>query len=158
MLYATLKAIHLLAVVAWVGGMAFMLFCLRPAAAVLEPPARVTLMHAAMSRFSTLVTVAAATVFVSGAAMIGIAWSASARASLPFNMPLDWYVMVGLFFFMLAVFMHVRIVLFARLAKAAASQRWSEGAAALGAIRWEVTLNLVVGVFIIVLVRLGGTA
>ena len=47
-LYAFLKAFHLLAVVVWIGGMAFMLFCLRPAARVLEPPARVTLMHAAM--------------------------------------------------------------------------------------------------------------
>ena len=158
MLYATLKAVHLLAVIAWVGGMAFTLFCLRPAAAVLEPPARVTLMHAALGRFISLVTIAAALAFLSGAAMVGLAWSASARASLPFNMPLDWYAMIGLFFFMLAVFVHIRAVLFARLARAVAAQRWADGAAALGAIRWEVTLNLVVGVFIVVLVRLGGGA
>ena len=157
-LYASLKALHLLSIVAWVGGMAFTLFCLRPAAAVLEPPARVTLIHAALSRFMTLVTVAAATAFISGAAMLGIAWSASARAGLAFNMPLDWYAMIGLFFFMLAVFAHIRIVLFARLARAVSTQRWADGASALGAIRWEVTLNLVVGIFIIVFVRLGGTA
>ena len=36
--------------------------------------------------------------------------------------------------------------------------RWPDGAAALGAIRWEVSLNLVLGVFVIVFVRLGGTA
>ena len=157
-LYATLKALHLLAVVAWVGGMAFTLFCLRPAAAVLEPPARVTLMHAALGRFMSLVVIAAAVAFVTGAAMVGIAWSASSRASLPFNMPLDWYTMIGLFFFMLAVFAHIRAVLFARLARAVAAERWADGAAALAAIRWEVTLNLVAGVFIIVFVRLGGTA
>lgn len=158
MLYPTLKALHLLAVVAWVGGMAFMLFCLRPAATVLEPPARVTLMHAAMGRFIALVDIAAAVAFVSGAAMVGIAWSASVRASLAFNMPLDWYSMIALFFVMLAVFLHVRMVLFARLARAVAGQRWAEGAAALGAIRWEVALNLVIGIFIIVVVKLGGTA
>ena len=158
MLYASLKAIHLLAIVAWVGGMAFTLLCLRPAVAVLEPPARVTLMHAAMSRFIAVVTIAAAVAFVSGAAMVGIAWSTSARAGLAFNMPLDWYSMIGLFFVMLAVFAHIRIVLFARLGRAVAAQRWAEGAAALGAIRWEVTLNLVIGIFIIVFVRLGGTA
>ena len=158
MLYASLKALHLLAVVAWVGGMAFTLFCLRPAAAVLEPPARVTLMHAAMRRFIGLVTASAGVAFVSGAAMLGIARSASARAGLAFNMPLDWYAMVGLFFFMLAVFVHVRVVLFARLTRAVTAQRWADGAAALGAIRWDVTLNLVVGIFIIVFVRLGGTA
>ncbi len=157
-LYSSLKALHLLAVVAWVGGMAFTLFCLRPAAAVLEPPARVTLMHAAMRRFIALVTASAAIAFASGAAMLGIAWSASARAGLAFNMPLDWYAMVGLFFFMLAVFVHVRVVLFPRLARAVTAQRWADGAAALGAIRWDVTINLVVGIFIIVFVRLGGTA
>ena len=158
MLYASLKAIHLLAIIAWVGGMAFTLLCLRPAAAVLEPPARVTLMHAAMGRFIALVSAAALVAFVTGASMVGIAWSASARAGLAFNMPLDWYTMIGLFFFMLAVFIHIRMVLFARLARAVAAQRWADGAAALGAIRWEVTLNLVFGIFIIVFVRLGGTA
>ena len=50
-LYATLKAFHLLAVIVWVGGMAFVLFCLRPAARVLEPPVRIALMHAALRRF-----------------------------------------------------------------------------------------------------------
>ncbi len=157
-LYASLKALHLLAVVAWVGGMAFTLFCLRPAAAVLEPPARVTLMHAAMRRFIALITAAAAIAFVSGVAMVGIAWSASARAGLAFNMPLDWYAMVALFFFMLAVFAHVRVVLFPRLARAVTAQRWADGAAALAAMRWDVTINLVIGIFIIVFVRLGGTA
>jgi uncharacterized membrane protein len=157
-LYASLKAIHLLAIIAWVGGMAFTLLCLRPAAAVLEPAARVTLMHAAMGRFIALVSVAALIAFVTGASMVGIAWSASARAGLAFNMPLDWYTMIGLFFLMLAVFIHIRMVLFARLARAVAAQRWADGAPALGAIRWEVTLNLVIGIFIIVFVRLGGTA
>jgi uncharacterized membrane protein len=73
-------------------------------------------------------------------------------------MPLDWYAMVGLFFVMLAVFVHIRVVLFDRLAGAVSAQRWADGAAALGAIRWEVTLNLLIGIFIIVFVRLGGTA
>ena len=42
MLYASLKAFHLLAVIAWVGGMFFMLMCLRPAVQeVLEAPPRV---------------------------------------------------------------------------------------------------------------------
>ena len=36
MLYASLKALHLLAVMVWIGGMAFTLSCLRPAGRVLE--------------------------------------------------------------------------------------------------------------------------
>jgi uncharacterized membrane protein len=90
-LYAFLKAFHLLGVVVWIGGMAFMLFCLRPAARVLEPPARVTLMHAALKRFLAVAAIAIAVLFVCGAAMVGIAWSAAARAGLAVKNALDWY-------------------------------------------------------------------
>ena len=158
MLYALLKTFHLLAVVVWIGGMAFTLFCLRPAARVLEPPARVTLMHAAMRRFIAVVSIAAIVVFACGAAMVGIAWSAAARAGLAFNMPLDWYTMIAVFFVMLAVFIHIRNVLFPRLDAAVGAGRWPDGAAALEAIRWEVSINLVLGTLVIFFVRLGGTA
>jgi uncharacterized membrane protein len=157
-LYAFLKAFHLLAVVVWIGGMAFMLLCLRPAARVLEPPARVTLMHAAMKRFLGVAGIAIFVLFVCGAAMVGIAWSAAARAGLAFNMPLDWYTMIATFFIMLAVFIHIRNVLFKRLDAAVTAAKWPDGAAALSAIRWEVSINLVLGTFVIFFVRLGGTA
>jgi uncharacterized membrane protein len=157
-LFATLKALHLLAVIVWVGGMAFVLFCLRPAARVLEPAPRVTQIHAAIRRFIAVVIVAVAVIFVSGAAMIAIAWSTSARAGLAFNMPLNWYTMVAVFFVMLAVFVHIRSVLFRRLDTAVREQRWADGAAVLGAFRWEISINLVLGAFVSVFIRLGGTA
>ena len=158
MLYAILKAFHLLAVIVWVGGMAFALFCLRPAARVLEPPARVMLMHAAMRRFLAVVAVAIGVIFVCGVAMIALAWSAATRTGLRFNMPLDWYTMIAVFVVMLAVFLHIRNVLFRRLDAAVGAQRWADGAAALGAIRWDLSINLVLGAMITVVVRLGGTA
>ena len=158
MLFATLKALHLLAVIVWVGGMAFVLFCLRPAAHVLEPAPRITLMHAAMRRFIAVVVVAIAVIFVSGVAMVAIAWSTSTRAGLAFNMPLNWYAMIAVFFVMLAIFVHIRSVLFRRLDAAVREQRWADGAAALGAMRWEVSINLVLGAFVSVFIRLGGTA
>ena len=158
MLYAFLKAFHLLAVVVWIGGMAFMLFCLRPAARVLEPPARVTLMHAAIKRFLAVAGIAIAVLLACGAAMVGIAWSSAHRAGLTLNMPLDWYAMIATFFVMLAVFIHIRNVLFSRLDAAVTAARWPDGAAALSAIRWEVSINLVLGTFVIFFVRLGGTA
>jgi uncharacterized membrane protein len=157
-LYASLKAVHLFAIVVWIGGMAFTLFCLRPALTVLEPASRVTLMHAVMRRFIAVVTLAIAVALITGASMIALAWSSAARAGLSLNMPLDWYAMVALFFVMLAVFAHIRVALFARLASAVAAARWADGAAALAAIRVELTLNLVLGTFIIFIVRLGGTA
>ncbi len=158
MLYASLKAVHLLAIIVWIGGMFFMLHCLRPAAALLEPPLRLTLLHATMRRFFVAVIGAIVVILVSGTAMIAMAWAASRLANLMFNMPLDWYTMVGVFVLMVAVFAHVRWVLFRRLDAAVAAQRWPEGAAAAGAIRWEVMVNLVLGIFVVVAVRLGGAA
>lgn len=156
MLYASLKAIHLLAVIAWVGGMFFILMCLRPAVdEVLEAPPRIRLMHATLRRFLRIVGLAALAILISGAAMIALAWRDRASAGLAFNMPLDWYAMVGLFFVMLALFLHVRLALFARVGRAMAAQAWPDAGAALGAIRWEVAINLVLGIFIVVMVRLG---
>jgi len=156
--YATLKAIHLLAVIVWVGGMAFVLLCLRPAVRVLEPPARIALMHATMRRFLGAVGVAIAVIFVCGITMVAIAWSTATRAGLRFNMPLDWYAMFAVFFVMLALFVHIRTILFRRLDAAFREQRWGDGASVLGTIRWEVSANLILGAFVTVLVRLGGTA
>ena len=159
MLYGSLKAVHLLGVIVWVGGMFFMLASLRPAAAeVLEPPARVRLMHAAMRHFFAAATIAALFVLLSGATLLALAHREAGRSGLAFNMPLDWYAMIVLFFVMLAVFAHIRFVLFRRLSGAVATQSWPIAAAAIATIRWEVMLNLVIGVFIVVIVRLGGTA
>jgi uncharacterized membrane protein len=158
-LYASLKTLHLLGIVVWIGGMFFMQVCLRPAAAeVLEPPARVRLMHAAMRRFFDVVIVAVIVIVLSGAAMIALAWRESTSSGLAFNMPLDWYAMIGLFIVMLLVLAHLRLVVFRRLERAVAAQAWPAAAAAIATIRAEVAVNLVIGVFIVVIVRLGGTA
>jgi uncharacterized membrane protein len=157
-LYASLKAVHLLAIIVWVGGMFFMIHCLRPAAAMLEPPLRLSLLHATMRRFFAVVAAAIVVILVSGAAMIAMAWSAARRANLLFNMPLDWYTMIGLFLVMAAVFVHIRWVLFPRLGAAVGAGQWPAAAAAAGGIRWEVMVNLVLGIFIVVAVRLGNAA
>ena len=114
-------------------------------------------MHATMRRFFAAVAVAAVLALLSGATMVVLARNAAVRAGLDFNMPLDWYVMAALFFVMLGIFLHV-ISLFRRLDRVVADARWPDAGGLLSAIRWEVTINLVIGVFIIVLVRLGGSA
>ena len=159
MLYASLKAVHLLAVIAWLGGMFFMLMCLRPAAQeVLDPPPRIRLMHATLRRFLRIVGLAVLAILLSGAAMIALAWRDRAGAGLSFNMPLDWYAMVAVFVVMVAIYLHVRLPLFGRVGAAMAAERWPDAGAALAAIRWEVAINLVLGVFVVVLVRLGAAA
>lgn len=155
MLYATLKALHLLAVVAWVGGMFFVLVCLRPAALVLDAPDRIRLLHAALGRFFAVVGWSAAVALGSGAAMAALAWSAAMRSGLAFNVPLDWIVMAAVFVAMVGVFLHVRLALYPRVTRALASKTWQPGAVALGRIRAEVLVNLVLGVFVVIVTRLG---
>jgi uncharacterized membrane protein len=158
-LYAALKAIHLLCIVAWLGGMFFALACLHPAAVEqLEPPERIRLMHATLRRFLDVLMAAIVLTLASGAALIGLAVRDRASAALPFAMPLDWYAMVGLFAVMALVFVRVRWVLFPRATRGLQAQAWPDAAAALGAIRRAVMLNLTLGVVVVVVVRLGTAA
>ena len=159
MLYALMKTVHLLGIVVWVGGMFFTLYCLRPAAmTTLDGPLRVRLLHAALARFFQVVLVAAVLVLVSGGWMMNQAAQASAAAGATFNMPLDWYAMAGLGVLMIAIFGHIRFVLFRRLAQAVDTQAWPAGAAALGAIRQWVVVNLGLGVAIVVATQIGSLA
>ncbi len=158
MLYALLKAVHLLSIVVWVGGMFFTLYCLRPALAALDGPLRVRLMLATLGRFFKVVLVAAGLVLATGGWMIGSASRDAAQAGANFNMPLDWTVMAVLGGLMVAIFGHIRFVLFRRLERAANAQLWPVGAQALGSIRSWVLVNLVLGVVIIVVTRLGAVS
>ena len=150
MIYATLKLLHILAIVVWVGGMVFAHFFLRPAAMQLPPPQRVPLMHGALQRFFSAVLVAIVVVLATGLWMIGRVAKETVQAGLAFNMPLDWTIMATLGIVMMAIFGHIRFALFKRLSKAVAAQDWPAGGAALSSIRTWVGVNLAIGVVIIV--------
>jgi len=154
MIYATLKLLHILAIVVWIGGMVFAHFFLRPAAMQLEPPLRIRLMHGALQRFFSAVLIAIAVVLVTGLWMIGRLAKETVQAGLAFNMPLDWTIMATLGIVMMAIFGHIRFALFKRLGKAVAASDWPAGGAALASIRTWVSVNLVIGVVIIVLTLL----
>ena len=159
MLYASLKVFHLLATIAWVGGMFFMLFVLRPAAAaVLEGPPRARLLHATLARFLDVVVIAAVVILLSGAAMFGAAWRSAATAGVVFNVPLDWYVMIALFIVMAGVVVFIRQRLLRRLSAAVAAEAWPDSARIHATIRTAVLLNLALGVFIVFIVRLGAAS
>ena len=149
MLYAILKLLHLLAIVVWIGGMVFAHFFLRPAALQLPPPQRVPLMHGALQRFFAAVLAAVGVVLVSGLWMIGRAARETVQAGLAFNMPLNWTLMATLGIVMMAIFGHIRFVLFKRLSRAVEAQDWPAGGAALASIRTWVSVNLVIGVVVI---------
>ena len=156
MLYATLKALHLLSIVAWVGGMAFAHFCLRPALVSLEPPVRLGLMHAVLTRFFALVLGASALALVTGLAMMAIYSTAGAATGTAVRMPIGWSVMAGLGIVMIALFGHIRFVLFKRLRAAVLDSKWAAGAAALASIRVWVRANLAIGIVVVIVAAASG--
>ena len=141
-----LKTLHVLAVVLWIGGMAFAHFFLRPAVAALEPPVRVALMHDVLGRFFAAVLGVVVVVLASGLALIGMAHGAGG------HMPWTWTAMTVLGLVMMAIFGHIRFALYKRVRRAVAAKDWPAGGAALAAIRTWVGVNLAIGVAIIVIV------
>ena len=71
MIYATLKTIHLLSVIVWIGGMVFAQFFLRTAVATLEAPVRLRLMQDVLGRFFQAVLAASVLTLASGLWMLG---------------------------------------------------------------------------------------
>jgi uncharacterized membrane protein len=152
MLYAALKTLHVLAVVLWVGGMAFAHFFLRPALLVLEPPQRLKLMHAVLRRFFAAVLVLSALVLASGLWMIGRTARQVVQGGGSFVWPADWLLMTVVGVLMVAIFGHIRFVLYKRLHASVVAQQWPAAGAALGAIRQWVAVNLALGLALIVVV------
>ena len=154
MLYAALKLLHVLAIVFWVGGMAFAHFCLRPSVTMLQPPERLRLLHAVMKRFFAGVLVAALLALASGLWMIGRVAKESVQAGLNFAMPLDWTIMATLGIVMIAIFGHIRFALFKRMSRAVQASDWPAAGAAMASIRQWVLVNLVIGVLVIAIALL----
>lgn len=149
LLHALLLCLHLLAAAFWVGGMAMMVFVVRPAAIqVLEaPPLRLQMLGATLGRFFALVLIAIGILLGSGLLMLAMQggrahWSVHAMA--------------GLGLLMMALFGHVRWALFPRLQRALAEQAWAPAGAALNAIRRLVSVNLGLGCLVFAVAVMGG--
>ena len=154
MIYAVLKTVHLLAILVWMGGMVFVHFFLRPSLSLLEPPARLRLMHEVLGRFFQAVLVASLLTLASGVWMLGRVAKQVVQSGGSFNMPWQWTVMAVLGTLMVAIFLHIRFALFKRLARTVAASDWPAGGAALGQIRQWVLVNLVLGTVILLLTLL----
>ena len=96
MFYALLKTIHVLSVLAWVGGMLFAHFFLRPSVASLEPALRLTLMRNVLGRFFSAVLWLGSAAIVTGVVMMGMGQKLSSMGG-GHAMPMSWMVMVGRF-------------------------------------------------------------
>lgn len=155
MFYDVLKTVHVLSVVLWVGGMMFAHWFLRPAALQLEPPLRLKLMQDALGRFFKAVLVSSVLVLVTGYWMLGRVAKQTVQAGGSFEMPLSWTIMAALGTLMVAIFMHIRFALYKRLRDGVQFATWDKAGAALASIRQWVTVNLVLGLLIIVVASLG---
>ena len=135
-----LYLVHLLGAVIWVGGMAFAILALRPAAhEVLEAPQRLALMQAVFRRFFLILWHAVPLVMLSGWAMLfGWYWGFGASIWHVHLMHLTGLVMTGVFLFVvLGPWRAMRAAM-------AAGDR-AAAAGALGRIRTGVTVNLALG-------------
>jgi uncharacterized membrane protein len=154
-MYDILKLIHLIAGILWMGGMAFMLLALRPAAiAILQPPERLQLMGAVMRRFFTVVGVSIAALLATGPHLYATAFRAAKAASGMGSVPLGWNLMLVLGLLMVLIFGHLFFVGYARFKRAAAAQDWPQAGKAALQINRLVITNFVLGWIALVCVRL----
>jgi uncharacterized membrane protein len=149
LLYTSMLLLHVLGVVAWVGGMFVMHVAVRPAAvALLPPPQRLQLMAATLERFFFWVGIAIVAVLASGLAMIlGGGGFRNAHLSV--------HVMFAIGLAMMAIFLHIRFAPFRRLQAAVSAADWPLAAQRLNQVRQLVTTNLVLGIVTIAVATVG---
>jgi uncharacterized membrane protein len=150
MIHATLKTLHVLSIIVWIGGMVFAHFFLRPAVARLDPPVRLRLMHDVLGRFFQAVLVASLLSLATGVWMLGRVARQVVQSGGSFEMPLAWTTMAVIGAVMVAIFMHIRFVLYKRMGRAVEASDWNAGGAALAQIRRWVSINLGLGVLVVV--------
>jgi uncharacterized membrane protein len=143
---ALLKLAHLAAAIVWLGGMAFMLFALRPSVGTLPPPQRLNLVLATLSRFFSIVWGAIAVLLASGLAMLLLHGMK--------NAPLGWHLMLTIGLVMFALFAHLYFAPYRRLQRAVAQSDWPAGAEQVKAIARLAMVNFVLGWVAIGAVRL----
>jgi uncharacterized membrane protein len=154
MLYALLKALHVLAIVVWIGGMAFAHFFLRPSLELLAPPDRLKLMHAVLGRFFRVVGPLVLVVLVTGVWMIGCTARMAVQGGGSFAMPWDWWAMAAVGVTMAGIFGHIRFALFKRFDRAVGAADGPTAGAALAEVRRWVGVNLALGLALVAVVLL----
>lgn len=149
------KLAHLVAGIVWMGGMAFMLVALRPAAvATLQLPERMQLMGAAFRRFFPLVIVSIIALFATGTNLYTTAFRAVKAASGQGSVPTGWNIMLVLGLLMMLIFGHIFFAGYAKVKRALAVQDWTLASKAAAQIHTLTMVNFVLGWLALFAVRL----
>ena len=135
--------LHALSAVVWVGGMFFAHQALRPAAVVLEPGPRLMLWARVLGRFFAWVIGAVVLLLVSGFAMVFDVFGGFGGVGLYIQLMMVFGIVMMLLFF------HLYFAPWRRFQAAVGRQDWAEGGRQLGQIRTIVTVNLVLGLFVV---------
>ena len=136
--------VHILAAVIWVGGMFFAHVMLRPALAALEPAQRVALWRRVFARFFPAIWLAIAALLGSGYGMAVLAMGGLAQAGFHVQ------VMQGIGIVMMLAFGHLYFAPWRRFRRFVDAGDVAAAAAQLTQIRAIVTLNLVLGLIVVV--------
>ena len=155
-MFDSIKLLHLVAAIVWMGGMTFMLVALRPAAMeVLEPQVRARLMGAVWRRFFGAVWVAIAALLLTGSHMYMLAFKAAQSSTAGVvALPLGWSLMLGIGTVMVLLFGHIYFAGFGKFRRALAAEQWPVAAQAAAQINRLVIVNFVLGWLAIAAVRL----
>ena len=149
------KLIHLVAGILWMGGMAFMLLALRPAAAaLLQPPERLMLMASVWKRFFPIVLVSIFALFTTGTNLYTTTFRAIKATTGQGSVPTGWNIMLVAGLLMMAIFAYTYWVAFAKFKKAMAETDWPVAGKAAAQINTAMVVNFTLGWLAILSVRL----
>lgn len=149
MILAIALTLHLLAVVVWVGGMFFTHMILRPIAAeLLEPPLRFALLLKVLARFFFWVWIAVILLWLTG---LWIIWDYGGLS--PVDIHIHTMLLLGAI--MTLLFVYLFFLPWPQFQHATAERNLTQAAHYLNLIRRIVATNLLLGLTIILVVRIG---
>ncbi len=143
MLSAVALAVHALAAVVWVGGMAFAYLFARPALGALEGPQRQTFWRGTFARFFPVVWGTVALLLVTGYYMIFVTYGGFGQVGV------HVHVMHLLGLVMTAIFAHVFFAPWRRFARAVDAGDGQTAAKNIETIRKLVAVNLTLGAIVV---------
>lgn len=135
----TLKVLHIMGVVIWVGGMFFAYMVLRPVVNQLLPsPQMLKFWQAVFASFFHWVWLSITVILASGLHMIS---EMGGFGKLPFNV----YLMFAIGAMMMLIFLYVFFTAYRKLKRYVAAEEWDAAGIALVQIRVLIGLNLILG-------------
>ena len=154
-MYESIKLLHLIAAIVWMGGMTCLLFAVRPAAlGTLDAQPRARLMVQIWRRFFAMVAVAVVLLLATGGHLYSSAFRAARAAGGSGGLPLGWNLMLAIGLLMFLIFGHIYFAGFKKFSRAVAAAEWPLAGKTAGLIHKLVVANFVLGWLAIICLRL----